>query len=218
MPRRYVFADEAGNFDFSRKPSASKYFILTTVTAADCGAGHALLELRRELAWQGVEVDGHFHATTETQAVRDRVYATLQPFDFIVDSTILQKSKAMPHTRHTDEAFYGLAWWLHMRYLAPRIAGPGDELIVFGASVGTHARRVKFHGAVKDVVSRVAPTPRYRVACWDAISDPCLQVADYCAWAIQRKWERGDVRSHVLIAPKIRSEFEVFRNGPTEYY
>jgi hypothetical protein len=29
------------------------------------------------------------------------------------------------------------------------------------------------------------------------MSDPCLQVADYCTWAIQRKWERGDERSHV---------------------
>jgi hypothetical protein len=27
MPDRYVFSDEAGNFDFSRKPDATRYFI-----------------------------------------------------------------------------------------------------------------------------------------------------------------------------------------------
>jgi hypothetical protein len=39
MARRYVFADECGNFDFSTKLGASKYFILTTVCAGDCAAG-----------------------------------------------------------------------------------------------------------------------------------------------------------------------------------
>jgi hypothetical protein len=48
----YVFADEAGNFDFSSNPGASRYFILTTVTlSGDCSLGDDLMRLRRELAW-----------------------------------------------------------------------------------------------------------------------------------------------------------------------
>lgn len=41
------------------------------------------------------------------------------------------------------------------------------------------------------------------------MSEPCLVVADYCTWAIQRRWERNDGRSHALIATKISSEVEV---------
>ena len=53
MARIHVFADEAGNFDFSSRSGASRYFILTTVTIGDFGAGDALLALRRQLAWEG---------------------------------------------------------------------------------------------------------------------------------------------------------------------
>src|SRR3990172_9841789 len=43
MPRTYVFADESGNFDFSTRLGATKYFILTTLTAPDCSLGDGLL-------------------------------------------------------------------------------------------------------------------------------------------------------------------------------
>jgi hypothetical protein len=62
MPDRYVFADEAGNFDFSNGQGASRYFILCTVTSTHCGAGDALLALRRELGWRGVKA-GTVHST-----------------------------------------------------------------------------------------------------------------------------------------------------------
>jgi|GEM_PF-5849601 hypothetical protein len=51
MGRVYVFADEAGNFDFRRADGATRYFILGTITTRDAAAGEALLGLRRELAW-----------------------------------------------------------------------------------------------------------------------------------------------------------------------
>jgi hypothetical protein len=55
-----------------------------------------------------------------------------------------------------------------------------------------------------------------------ARTDQCLWVADYCSWAIQRKWERTwqgqpDDRSHKLIAAKIRSEFNIFGAGAKTY-
>jgi hypothetical protein len=72
--------------------------------------------------------------------------------------------------------------------------------------------------SVAGVVRETARTAVARTAYWPAASDPCLQVADYCCWAIQRKWERGDMRLYELIASKIRSEFDVFRLGTTVYY
>jgi hypothetical protein len=40
------------------------------------------------------------------------------------------------------------------------------------------------------------------------MSEPCLVVADYCTWAIQRRWEWGDDRSYRLIADNVASEVE----------
>ena len=42
-------APVSGNFDFSRKPGATKYFILTTVTLTDHFIEEELLQLRRDL-------------------------------------------------------------------------------------------------------------------------------------------------------------------------
>lgn len=218
MPRKYVFADESGNFDFSRNRGATRYFILTTVTMTDCAVGQRLLELRRELAWEGLGLASEFHATTDAQAVRDRVFAAVAPFSFRVDATILEKAKADPMIRSTDERFYQHAWFYHMKYLAPRVTCSDDGLLVVGASLGTRKRRQLFHSAIEDVVRQVSPTLEVRVASWEAASDPCLQLADYCSWAVQRKWESGDARSHELIRPKIRSEYNLFAAGAVSHY
>lgn len=218
MPRISVFADESGNFDFSRKQGASRYFILTTIACPSFHAGDALLRLRREIAWEGHGTDSEFHATTDTQAVRDRVFDVLRAHEFRVDATILEKAKANPHTRSTEDRFYKLAWWLHMKHVAPRIVRARDELFVVGASLGVKKKRAVMHDAVKDVIRRVSPTTNFRTASWNAHSEPCLQVADYCCWALSRKWEKEDDRSYVLIQDKIRSEFDVFRSGRTMYY
>lgn len=218
MPRKYIFADESGNFDFSRAPSASRYFILTTVSVDDCSVGSALLELRRELAWRKVGLNSEFHATEDAQQVRDEVFAVLGGLNFRVDATILEKAKAQPHVRDPKERFYKIAWYYHLKHVAKRAACAHDELLVVGASVGIRKERGLFRDAVHEVVGQVAPMLDYRTAYWAAGSDPCLQVADYCSWAIQRKWERGDSRSYALIAKHICSEYELWKAGSRLYY
>jgi hypothetical protein len=84
--------------------------------------------------------------------------------------------------------------------------------------LGTKKKRAGFHSAVDDVVSQVSPCASHRVAFWPAESDPCLQVADYCIWAIQRKWERDDNRSYDLIKDKVASEFDAWKVGTNHYY
>jgi hypothetical protein len=212
----YVFADEAGNFDFSRGQSATRYFILSTVTSRHCGAGDALLALRRDLGWRGVHLDRVFHASEDPQSVRDEVFALLATLDFQVDATTLEKPKAQPHLR-TEASMHKMAWYLHFKYLAKRMHR-SDRLFVGAASLGTKKARGAMHSAIDEVAKKLSPCRSHRVAFWPAESDPCLQVADYCTWAIQRKWERNDDRSHVLIKDKIGSEFDAWAPGQTLYY
>ena len=216
--RKYVFADEAGNFDFSDKGGASKYFILTTVTAESTAAGDALLSLRRDLAWDGVALESNFHATEDPQAVRDQVFQVLQQHDFRVDATIFEKRKTQPSLAQNTERFYKTAWYLHFKYIALRIAQSiDDELLVIAAQIGTKKRRKAMRVAISDVVQQ-STNCDWEVAFWPADSDPCLQVADYCCWAIQRKHERQDGRSYDLIKDKISSEFQPFANSTQVFY
>jgi len=218
MARIHIYADEAGNFDFSRKPGASLYFILTTVRMDDHRIAEELSAPRRELAWNGFDLRREFHATEDLQVVRNEVFRIVSVHDFRVDATLLYKPKTQPHVRATEERFYKTAWYYHMKHVTPRIAGRDDDLLVVAASVGTQKKRSTFHSAVRDVMGQVKQTGRMEVAYWPCAVEPCLQVADYCSWAIQRKWENGDTRSYELIKDKVWSEYDLFDAGKTEYY
>lgn len=218
MGHVYVFADEAGDFVFKRAAGASRYFILGTVTMQDCDVGMQLLELRRELALRSKLVLSEFHANNDKQRVRDLVYPILQSADIRVDATVLDKRKTQDHLRADHVRFYKEAWFLHFKYVAPRVASATDDLLVAASSLQIKRKKRAIHDAVRDVVNQVSPTMFFETAFWPAASDPCLQVADYATWAIQRKYELGDTRSYDLIQGKIRSAFEAFRGGPTIYY
>lgn len=219
VARIYVFADEAGNFDFNTKSGASTWFILGSVTLEDPATGDRLLALRRELAWQGVALESSFHATEDLQIVRDEVFRLLQQEEFRIDYTAVEKRKTIPRLQADKERFYKQAWFMHFRYVARGIADWDDELLVVAASLGTRKRRRAMRVALEDVVDQSARFCRsYQAAFWPAESDPCLQVADYVTWAAQRKYERGDTKSYELIADKISTEFRPFDAGNTYYY
>lgn len=91
-------------------------------------------------------------------------------------------------------------------------------MLVVAASIGTKKRRDAFYRGGKDVMGQVLPAVNIGTASWRADSDTGLQIADYCGWAIYRKWEIADTRSHRLIAPKISSEFDLFSRGSQHHY
>ena len=215
--RKYVFADEAGNFDFSDKDGASLFFILATVTADSPDVGDDLLKLRRTLAWDGIALESNFHATEDAQAVRGQVFDVLVDHDFRIDTTILEKRKTQPHLAGDEERFYKMAWFLHFKHVAPRITSAKTELLVIAAQIGTKKRRKAMRLTIEDVVEQSTKC-KWEVAFWPATSDPCLQVADYCCWAIQRKYEKSDTRSYDLIKDKIKSEFQPYDVGTETYY
>lgn len=217
MGRVYVFGDEGGDLTFKRKAGASQYFIIGTATMGNCSVGDELLELRRELAWQRVQLE-MFHAAADKQRVRNRVFDIIAQADIRIDATILDKTKTMDHLRANPIRFYKTAWYLHFKYVAPRICTALDELFVVASSLQINNKKQAVSQAVADVVDQVAPTAVFHSAFFSAVSDPCLQVADYVTWAIQRKWELGDDRSYDLIRHQIATTFEPYKWGPKVYY
>lgn len=223
MPDVYVFGDESGELAFHAK--SNRYFIITTLITGDCRVGDDLLELRRHLAWEGVDSHPEFHAVDERQEVRDRVFEVLQRHDFRVDATIFDKRKAGPALYRTLDTFYRFAWRYHFRYVAGQaIRDPDARLLVVAATLSDRKKKQElFSQAVRDVVAGAANVREAQCAFWMARTDPCLWAVDYCAWAIQRKWEhrwqgQPDDRSYRLIRAKIRSEFNIFRTGQRLYY
>jgi hypothetical protein len=214
----HFFVDEAGNFDFSRRRDASTYFILTSVTMENPEAADALIHLRRQLVWEGLPITNAFHATTDKQDVRNRVFDEISRMDIRVDATIFEKGKTVPH-RQQMLPFYKLAWFYHAMNVIPVAISRDQPLHVIAASLATKNTQIQVASAIKDFVDQCGRSETTtRVNHWPAGTDPCLQVADYCCWAIQRKWERQDDRSHLLIRGLIQSEYEMWSRGRKYYY
>jgi Protein of unknown function (DUF3800) len=218
MPNKFIFADEAGCFTFTREANVSRYFILCTVTMDDCAIGADLLRLRRRLAWEGAELGDYFHATEDKQAVRDRVFGMIGRREFSIQATIMEKSKAQAQVKVTKPLFYQYGFYYHFKHSIHKLLKFDSETLVTAASLGTRKERAAFENAVSSVLAQTHRPRRWKADFMPCHADPCLQVADYCAWAIQRRWERGDSRSYDLIRNKITYEYDLWSHGNTHYY
>jgi hypothetical protein len=220
MTRKFLFADEAGCFAFKRGGGASRYYIVCTVIMESCDIGHDLLALRRRLSWEGRPIRDFFHCSPEKQEVRDEVFAVIQKHDFSIQATVMEKSKAQPQTRTSEDRFYKYGWLYHLRYSSGLYLRPDTELHVTAATIGTKKKRIAFEDSIRDVCKQIIPAKQVRTAFWPCETDPCLQVADYCTWAIQRKWESEskDVRSYELIKDRITYEYDLWQKGSKHYF
>ena len=184
----------------------------------DCAVATELLKLRRELAWAGLELGDFFHATEDKQAVRDAVFGTITKHNFTIQATIMEKSKAQPKVKESKPRFYQYGYFFHFKYgVAPRL-DVNTEALVTTASLGTKRDRIAFEASVEDVMNQTRKARAWKTDFMPCHADPCLQVADYCAWAIQRKWERNDDRSYRLIADRITYEYDLWARGTEHYY
>ena len=221
LPARflYVFLDEGGNLDFS--PSGTKYFILSSLTKErPFFAGKELIELKYDLVEQGTNLE-YFHAAEDRQAVRNAVFGVIAHHlaGVQIDSLVVEKRKVPPGLR-ADEAFYPTMLGVMLKSLIHHLPlSEVSEVIVFTDSIPVSRRRQAIEKAVKTVLAGMLPAGmRYRVYHHDSKSNYDLQIADYCNWAIYRKWSSGDERSYNFIRSAVRKEFELYRDNTDVYY
>jgi hypothetical protein len=107
-----------------------------------------------------------------------------------------------------------------LRYVIPREIRNGvDEVIVITDTIPIQKKRQAIEKAIKGALAKMLPAGmRYRILHHASRSHYGLQIADYCNWAVFRKWQKGEVEFYDLIKPAVKSEFEIFRTGTTLYY
>jgi len=219
----YIFLDEGGNLDFSA--SGTKYFNLTSVTMfRPFHMADPLDELKYDLIELGLDIE-YFHASEDKQKVRDKVFGIIKKhLDHIqIDSLIVEKSKTGPAL--TSEAqFYPRMFGYLLKYpLTNQIFGKYkvedfDEVIIVTDAIPVKRKKAVVEKAIKYFLKSLPQKTQYRIMHHSSKSSMELQVADYCNWAIFRKWERNDTRSYNLIKSGINSEFEIFKTGTRHYY
>jgi hypothetical protein len=205
--------------DFS--VNGTRYFLLSSVTKErPFHAYKELTELKYDLAELGANIE-YFHAAEDVQATRNRVFDIIQRnlTGIRIDSLVVEKRKTGPALR-AEERFYPEMLGYLLRYvIKAHDIRQFAEVIVFTDQIPVQRKRQAVKKAVKMTLANMLPTEvRYRILHHDSKSNCDLQIADYCNWAVYRKWDRSDERSYNLIRSAIQSEFEIFRNGTTLYY
>lgn len=192
--------------------------MLCTVSMDDCGVSSALLDIKRRLVASGEPDRNKLHATTDSIAVRNEVFPIIAATPLRIDCTLLEKDKAQPQTRCDEPTFYKYAWYYHFKHSGPKICLPGKRTLITAAALGDRKKKASFKLSVNNVVQQIVPRSQWEVSFIESSQDPCLWVADYCAWAIQRKYETGELTHYDQIRGKIASEFDLWKAGTTRYY
>ncbi|HBP87600.1 MAG TPA: DUF3800 domain-containing protein [Nitrospirales bacterium] len=218
MSNLYVFLDEAGNFDFS--PSGTKFFCLSSVTCVRPFVWDSLLhEVKCDLLESDLNIY-RFHASEDKQKVRDKVFEVIcnHISNLRIDSVIVEKNKTQEHLRKIEKFFPKMMGYL-VKHIWSQVKDSGFEKIVFITdSIPVKKRRDIVEKTIKQTLAEVLPGG-VRHSIYHHPSQSCfsLQIADYCNWAIFKKWEREDRRSYELIKKGIKSEFDIFRRGSKLY-
>ncbi|MGO9443917.1 MAG: hypothetical protein ACLPXB_03975 [Thiobacillaceae bacterium] len=88
------------------------------------------------------------------------------------------------------------------------------EVIVFTDNLPVQRKRSAIEKGVKTTLAAMLPTEvRYRVLHHASKSNVDLQIADYCTWAIYRKWAGQHARSFEHIRAAVKSEWDVLQSG-----
>lgn len=215
----YVFLDEAGDFNFSA--SGTRFFALTSITTTRAFPWDApLLSLKFDLIEVGLDIE-YFHAAEDRQAVRDQVFKIIGAHlsNLRIDSLIIEKRKTGPALQVLEKFYPGMIGYLLRYVLDPQNLGDIAEVIVITDNIPVSKKREAVEKAIKQTLSRMLPSgTKYRILHHASKSCVGLQMADYCNWAIFRKWERGDLRSYDLIRSGLRSEYDIFKSGTRYYY
>jgi hypothetical protein len=227
----FVFLDESGNLDFS--PKGTTYWSLTALCTFDPVRGRdAFTQLIYQLAAEGSGIE-YFHATEDRQQVRDLVFKAILKLDdgFEVHSVLAEKRKAHPSLYRrfvlkkgkrepvADQTeFYKLVCRTLLKYIANRPAYQrANQLVIVLSSLFTKEKHSQIEGALKTAL-RTLTDKKFHIYFRQNKADINCQLADYCGWAVSVAWERREFRSLELIRGKVKSQFDLFKNGTDLFY
>jgi len=232
----YIFIDEAGNFDFT--PNGTKFFVLTAITTTQpLKSRNYFLELKYKLLKTGFNQE-YFHATEDKQEIRDLIFNKIKELDdFDIDCVLAQKNKTNPSlyiehdiwqkedgeivfkTVHYEEKFYKLISQTLLRYIFNRYQNfkTVNEIVVVLGSLFTNKKRGYILKSLKQYLKLKFKKPFY-IYFHRACADINCQIADYCGWAVFVKIERNEHRPLEVISKRLKSCFDIFARGNTEYY
>lgn len=222
MATLHIHLDESGDWNFTPK-SPSRYLILTMAWTYDpLPLATDLTSLRFSIIKAGDVIES-FHASEDKQAVRDLVVAAMvrrKTWSFA--SVVLEKRKINPVLYDAHRFYPTFAGALLRFVLKGSALQPGThKVLVFADTLPMiKSKREGVLKAMKQTCASCLPkSVEHHVLSYRRESNKWLQVADYCCWAVARKWERSDTRTYIQLLSRLdRSELVITDRGDGRTY
>lgn len=227
----YLFIDESGNFDFS--PKGTKFFVLTGFATFDPVIKRDdLVRLRYKLLSEGVDQE-YFHATEDKQTVRDEMFAFLATLGatYEVHSIIARKNRTNPSLyreyymkgdrfiqRTTGIGLYKKLCECLLKYIFKGKSRQVGKIIIVAGALFVGDKKKTLLQTLKHYLKNNFPGVPFEIYSHQSCADLNCQLADYCCWAVGVYMERSEKRPYEVIKPQVRSVFDIFKSGETEYY
>lgn len=201
----YVFLDESGDFAFGGQGSA--YFIVTAVTMRrPIGIDSDLAAYRYECLDAGWDAE-YFHCSRDKPVVRDRVFEIIAGHRdrMRIDCLVVEKARIERSFRPTVLFYPRVVGRLLNETIPKTDADEGQRIVVVTDRLPVKRAATAVEKGIRATLATVVCDRRPVVVHHhQSRSHFGLQVADYCCWAIQRKWERHDERYYALVEPALR--------------
>lgn len=207
-PCVYIFLDESGNFDF--RGSGSRNLVMTCVgMCRPFPAWEPLDDYKYRCIENGMDIE-YFHCYADRKHVRNTVFSVIAQHldDMRISCVVIEKTRVSPMTQEPKWLYRWMLGYLLGRVLAGEVSTGGKDVIVITDTIPVNERRKAIVKSIQLAVARnQPPNMKYRILHHQSRTHYGLQIADYCCWAIFRKWEIGDRSWYDRIKPAIKGEF-----------
>lgn len=203
----YLYFDEAGNFDYSKK--GSEYLILTCVqTQRPFQCAQALNDLRFSLLEDGIAVE-RFHACDDRKWLRERVFGIISQYvnDFRICWSMATKTALAGWMDSPGALYCQLFQDISASLIGNMRQLPIKRHIAVTDHLPNEVRKKAYEHQMRHMLSDLIQD-EFTIAHHHSMSDMNLQIADYICWAIQRKYEQGDPRWFNMIESAVVSHIE----------
>jgi len=223
-------------------PDVSSFFILGLVQAADPAHATSEMENLRQALLQDPYFKDvpsmqpaarktalAFHAKDDVPEVRREVFGLLTKLDFKFSVVVKTMSKVLEYVRSRNEMDSDYRYTpselydLTVRMLFRQRLHRHQEYRIFFAQRGrkdrSRALRVQLESAREKFLAKAGKSAASRIEVQPAYpwEQPCLQIADYCLWAVQRLYSAEEDRYLSLLWPKLSLLHDVDDISQTAY-
>ena len=228
---RWYYVDEAGDPNFYGKGMAiivgtegcSRTFSLGFLRTYDPQAIRSkLADVRLEILTDRyfkdipsiVKSQRAFHAKDDCPEVRKLVYSALEKMDFGVQVVVARKREKMFREIHkkSQDRFYN---FLVSNLFSRQLHLAAENTIVF-ARRGNKTKQFSLRHAVQMGIEKFrtkysgASLTKVEIDTSQPAQEPVLQAVDYALWAVQRAFEKGEMRYFDFLREKIELVWDIY--------